>query len=427
MNCGMNRHIIRSTLFVAVVTAAFHGTTIAQKNITILGELPPPLPLPEVVESRATDAEGRPVESRYASITGISRFIAKANEFASGGYRLQFISHKPRVAVTGNSLPPHNFDRIQLSAIFRYTPGEKFEYDWMEAYRPGDIVSRIAASADTGFRFVKSVPFFDDSKCRDGIAGHEDQLGGILAMLASYWCVAIGDVLIMERASNVPEEYEYQVLTGSWGWGKRPTKELDEELSRCAEIGFVPIMMGEARVPFKSETYILVERPKNGDPLLDPPQYKYLKAEFGFFQKLNRAASDGYRIRLLGMIGAFRHVLLVKDVNTQVETSTRSVAGSKMARHSVAKVVGRPSEYLTENRAARELLFVDRNVQGFEYRLLRMSPDHPKPSKKNLSPSPLRSQDEILYEFDALIKTGYSIRDLVYIDGPAVLFERSAR
>lgn len=420
----MYRRRLISVVLISVAVAAFHAGMRAQKVLTPLIE-PTPSPTPVVVESRVTDAEGNPAQVRYLNTTGITHFIKRTNELAADGYRLEYVSHAPRVAVAGQFPPPESFNHFGLSAVYRYSPGQKFEYEWFEAHDPGEIVSRIEIRAEKGFRVRKNIPFYNEYGCNEGTSsGSDDQLGALLDMLTSYWCVKIGDVFIMERPVGSSSAFEYKVLSGIWGWGKSPTAELETQLSAVAEKGFMPIVLGQGKVPIKIGTYVLAERSKNSEAVQEPPQYKYIKSEYGFVKKLNKASAEGYRIRLVGMLGAFRHVLLEKASDAGIETYVPIDTRTKKARAALSTTINLSGEYYSENREAAELVFLKRNAQKFDYKLHRMFPEYPKRTKSNPDPKPLKSQEEILREFDEFLEAGYAIKALVYIDGPVVLFER---
>ena len=429
----MRRFILKSGLqsrfvfirlrFVATVFSALgaiFSTTLS------LSAQPRPLeatakPKPRLITSRSYDETGKPVEYRYLDMQGISQFVAKANEYAKEGYRLHSVTAINTMIPAAERGAASEFDGVFVAAIFKLSKDSRYEYDWFEAFNPGQVVTRANARAEKGLYIRAGVSLTDSSGCSDS-SDSNDPLGQIMA----YVCMGRGDIFFMERDVGKQVIKEYRVLLGRWGWGKSPTAELDAEMTEATKTGFRPVWMTSARSGFNEATAVVIERDKeSATPLTD--QFRYIKSEFGFSKKVNAAAQDGYKIIIAGQMIAFRHVVMRKEPNSAPASYVWIKPETKNADLELESAITAGIEYENNNREMQELIFRHEKTTPYHYKLLGMNPTYPKSTKLVPNPAPLITQEQILSEFDALVMEGYIPRSVVYARGTKVVFERARK
>jgi|GEM_PF-1804260 len=425
------RFIFRQRDLHAYIAKFFLAAFVIFQAAVVFAQVPVSTPKPAEPEkpppvwmSKESDEKGNLKEYRYLKTVGITAFNTEANKLGKLGYRLENIAVASQTAAVISAPPPDRFKYLELAAVFRLDKPNTYEYDWFEADKPGEIVTRINKRAESGFYYRDGIFATDNTGCSDGSDVSDDALDKLIHAGASFLCWSEGGVYFMERKVGEASKREYRVHIGKFGWGKNPTAELQAALDNSGQLGFRPVALGKMKEGMNYAFYTLVEKDKGvaGEPL--KARYAFLKSEFSFAKKVNAMAKEGYRIRFGGMFGAYENVLLEKTEGA-APTAYRWVdASGKSHEKELSEVMNAGARFALMNREAEDLIFEDTPGLKYEYKILRMAPDVIKPTKKNPNPPAAKTQDEIFSEFDALLGEGYVIRDVFYSAGTKILFER---
>jgi hypothetical protein len=377
------------------------------------------------IRSRAQDDQGNPAEYRYISAIGVTTFVAEMKKLGEQGYRLESVAVAAQTAEVILAPPPERFKKLALAAVFRLDNPNTYEYDWFEADIPGEIVTRINKRASNGFYYRDGVFATDDTRCRDDDFSTDDSsVGTSLRVIESFHCWSQGGVYFMERKNGVIAKREYRVHTGNYGWGKKPTGELEDALGNTGPLGFRPVALGRMKVGVRHAFYALVERDKGAEGEPVKTQYKFLKSRFRFSKKVNAIGREGYRIRFTGMMGVLENALLETEEGASPVSYRWVDASGKSHEQELANVLSAGARFVMISRETEDLIFEERPGEKYEYRILKMDVDIVKPTRENPNPQPAKTQEQIFREFDAALAEGYVIRDVFYSAGTKVLFER---
>jgi hypothetical protein len=373
--------------------------------------------------SREKDEKGARSEYRYMMAVGITPFIEEMKNLGSQGYRLEHVAIASQTGAVTNEPSPWKFKYMELAGVFKLNNPNTYEYDWFEAAVPGEIVSKITRPAESGFYYRDAVFASDDTKCSGDLFG--GLLNTTLDMIDNIRaanCWAQGGIYFLERKNGEAGKREYRVHIGKLGWGKNPTENVQLAIEDTAKLGFRPVALGKMKKGMNYAFYAVVEKSGEGEPV--KTQYKFFKSEMSFSKKVNAIAQEGYRIKFGGTFGALENVLLEKDEGAKPVSYKWVDASGKSHDQEMAAALSGGARFALVNREAEDLIFEDRPGEKYEYKILMMTPEVVKPSKKNPYPPSSKTQDEIFGEFDALLGEGYVIRDVFYSAGTKVLFER---
>ena len=376
-----------------------------------------------VFTSRETDEKGNPIEYRYMMAVGITPFIEEAKKLGSQGYRLEHVAIASQTGAVTAEPSPWKFKYMELAGVFKLNKPNTYEYDWFDAAVPGEIVGKITKPAESGFYYRDAVFASDDTKCSGDLFG--GLLNTTLDMIDSIRaanCWASGGIYFLERKNGEAGKREYQVHIGKLGWGKNPTEEVQAGIENTARLGFRPVALGKMKKGMNYAFYAVVEKIGEGEPV--KTQYKFFKSEMSFSKKLNVMAQEGYRIKFSGTFGALENALLEKEENAKPVLYKWVDASGKSHEQELAAVLAGGARFAIVNREAEDLIFEDRPGEKYEYKVLMMTPEVIKPTKKNPNPPAAKTQEQIFSEFDAALAEGFIIRDVFYSAGTKVLFER---
>lgn len=419
------KHLFVRAFSILILAVSVHVmTAFAQVPVPIVTPAPSPTPKPPLM-SRETDAKGAPSEYIYMRTSGAAHFTSEATKLGQRGYRMTSVSIASNSArITGGS----GADRYQyfpVAAIFKLDPGNTYEYGWFEAEVPGEIVTRLGARAKEGFYYHKEIAAFDDSGCGSlGYYPEEDTIAKSSQTIHDFLCWTQGAVFFVERKNGEKIERDYRVNIGKLGWGKNSSAEMETSLNNTGQLGFRPVSVGKMKVDNSYAFFAVVEKEKGAPETPIKEQYRFMKSEFKFKQRVNEAAKEGYRIKFTDLFIAHKYAVLEKNSDTPTSYIWTDAYG-KTYEAEIAAALAAGSRVLMVSREAGDLIFEVNSGAKYEYKLLQMSSPQKKPTKKDPNPQPAKSMEEILAEFDALLNDGYIIRDIMYAaGGPRILFER---
>jgi hypothetical protein len=372
---------------------------------------PTPTPTPEVVKPTEVKKEYPPCEANleeyiYISPKKVVEFGNELNRYGNCGYRLE----------KSNKIPlKREISEWQtyFFAVMKLDTPNRYEYQWFEAYSPGEVQNRMNIRAKQGFYFKASHPFqiiaenAEDSPS-DSVTNH---------LRSTY-----GTFLIFERKDNEIVNREYRILDSD-GIGKKMKSEHQSKFNYYLGKGFHPVGFVKLSVYFA----IVMEKNGQSESNID---YKFLHYNFSLTKKLGELSKTGYEPNLLIPYAA----LLKKDSN-----STNSPK-SFILIENPSKIPENPSLlkdkyylksslfYVDDYDLKTSLLFAEsqESKNRYEYKIYKMTKVLESP-KKMVNYDTLREPPtaEMPAEFQNLLKQGYVVREILASKEIYILLERA--
>lgn len=376
---------------------------------------------------------GKLPQYQYLFSENVPSFIEKLNELGKCGYRLDKLTKFPLEV-------NKKFNDLKLAGVVKLDVQNKYEYDWFEAFTPGELTTRLNYRAKKGFRLRDSIPSVLEACGRPSTrSASSDEIDKMIDAVADLLYTTFGKVFFLERKNNDSAELgDSRVIIGRVGWGKSPTMELQQSLEKTVKYGFSPVDMGFGKIGNRYAVFLVMTN--NGSlpdsAVKNNPVYKVVKSEYGFEKKVNLLAKQGFKIQFYDTYGAYGFVTMIKENQVSSPVSYQWVnVLEKNWQNKILKLSQQGAVYKTlgttattlycddfEGKLVFETPLVD-NGKKYEYKLLKMSDRTSYAGNKQL-PRPLMPSAEALENFDKLLKEGFIIRDLFYAEGIHVLFER---
>lgn len=390
-----------------------------------------PTPAIETLQSQKLCKQGSLDKYKFIAATGIANFIGKLNESGNCGYRLVNLTKMPLYT-------SEKFDRMTLAAIVELESQKKYEYDWFEAFTPGEAQTRINHRANGGFYFRKMLPVAQ-GLCETSPTTSVEKSDGkrILDRLGETLSYSFGGIYFLERRADSNERKEYRVLIGTAGWGKQTTDQLQSELNDKVQLGFRPVAMGLHKILNRYAVSLLVERGEELQREIASPSYIIVRSEFGFEKKVNNLAKNGYKIIFEGEFSAFRHALMLKESDKYRPRrynsidSTRESFSRKLSNLSkqAVRYVGLSSRVTGCDFAESRLIFESdqgNNRSASEFKTLKLAEWQQVTDSSNEGiPSASAFSEEAMREYTKLLDKGYVFRGLFFSNGINAIFEGS--
>lgn len=345
----------------------------------------------------------------YISPRKIKAFTEELNRFARCGYRLE----------KSNKIPLGNFESSEMNADFfgvmKLNLPHKFEYQWFEVYSPGQAQTRMNYRADQGFYFKASHPFQLIGENRDG-----DFADPVTNKYRSIY----GTFLIFEKRDDEIIKREYRVLD-TVGVGKTTRENNQNKLNDYLKKGFSAVGFVKER-----ERFGIVMEKGGKDAAAD--EYQIIDYNFGLTKKLSEFSKTGFLPEFLTSYVA----LVKKEPNAAIEQRSYKIF------ENFKNIFEDPSlladkyyltsgaYYINSGDLKPSLLFV--NITGskskYEYKLLKMSDVAGRSKSEDESDALIKPPtDEMLSEFQNLLKQGYIIREVSASKEIYILFERAVK
>lgn len=371
---------------------------------------------------------------KYVFSDNITSFVKKLNELGKCGYRLDKLTKFPLES-------GKKFAASKLAGIVKLDTQNKYEYDWFEAFTPGELTTRLNYRAKKGFRLRDSVDSVEEACGRPEnlITLPADDVEKAINTISETLNITFGKLFILERKNEIIVELgDSRIVIGRWGWGKSPTKELQQSLEKTVKSGFVPIDMGYGKVGNRYAVFLVMTKDDSVSeyPIGNNLTYRILKSEYKFEKKVNFLAKQGFKILFYDTYGAYGFVTMFKENQSSelvsyhwvdvIEKSWQDQISELSSQGAVYKTLGSTATSLYCETFEGKLLFekpLKDNGKRNEYKILKISDRTSHAGNKQISKD-LTPTSETLQEFDDLVKEGYVISDLFYAEGINVLFER---
>lgn len=350
-------------------------------------------------------------EYRFLRITGAAAFISELNSFGRQGFRLER-------ATSIYFDPQKGFDGFDVAATMKRDRNERYEYDWFEAYEPGEVVTRILYRAKQGFYF-RDMLRFSYTSCAgcSKTTREKSPTEETLEMLAQLNSFRKANIFILERRIGTSERRDYRVISGILGLGKKPTEELQKQLDDKTTQGFRPA----AFIVGSNPPSILLEKAETGSDSGPNAQteYRVVRTDLGldglFRKRVNRLAKEGFRLLLVNESHAV--MSRTNGDRTPVTYEWLSAADKRFSER-VAAIPNRGFRFHSIAYAFHSIEYHERNLI-FEGR----AEDLKKPSVEyQVHKMPVVNEGEIK-EFVNLAKRGFVVRELFFGDGVYILVE----
>lgn len=385
----------------------------------------PPTPAPITNPDISTEAAGAPPscekvtdEIIYIPPVKIRDFIKELNRLGNCGYRLEKADKLP-------FSPELSFERFYVFAVVKRYAGDKYEYDWFEAIRPGETQTRINERAKKGFYFRKNF-LFDTNTC----VSAEDRVSSgsvvkpvddVIQLITN----GVGAVFIVERKNGSIKNNEYRVLDGVRGEDKKNIAEDQQKLDDYVAKGYRPVAINYGLS--LRDFVVLVEK----DPDIKPEgDYLLLRHIYGITKKFAKLSQEGCSPILVGWTFAVMHRTSHEPLNVSYFAADNFPAARKKLpafpnAHFQVKGLYLQTCYTPESKLFFTLSQDSR--QKYDYQFLEMKNYRLwKDESGRLRMSYLEPpSEEVLRKFRQFLKDGYVVREMLEANQIYIIFERS--
>ena len=386
-----------------------------------------PTPTPEVKTSNTETAKNNtPCEEGLEEVLYIppkkhNEFVEELNRLGNCGYRLEKAARIPfGLEATGGQ-------ELLVFGVVKLDSGNKYEYNWFVASRPGEIVTLANKQAKEGFYFHKQMLFIYDSGYRRG-GESSDGLGDLARILLSSG--SSGSVFIFERKNGVIKKNEYRVLDGAVDRGKEALARNQKNLNEHIAQGFRPV--GVFYLGTFDSFAVIMEK----DPEIKPEgEYLLFRHDYFMSKNLTKRSQEGYKPLFIG----FRFAVLHRMSNQSLMVSYDSAEDYNELTKKLPKLIEKGADYQATGIAnyscydycdpyeAKPFFAIPlaRQTKKSDIKILEMTNVYERTKKKEKGVSYLESPtQEKIEEFQTLLKGGYIIRDLFFARELIILFER---
>ena len=355
----------------------------------------------------------------FVSARGVSEFKKRLNSAGRCGYQMDSLTKWPLAR-------NQTLEQMIMFAVMKYVGKEFFEYDWFEAFTPGETQTRINFRAQSGFYFREVLPFSVDAcgKSDNTVPGKSDTeriFDQAIDSLSFYY----GGIYFVEKRSNSNFKPEYKVAIGVIGSGKSPSKQLEMELRESP--GFLPVAFGTYKIQNRYAIGVLLEKGVGRVPVTGSDLH-VIRSEFGFEKKIRTQAKAGFEMILSGEMGAFRHALLQRKADGAVRqyawldaTSTNFEKQLQQLSNNSFRQVGLKTRAFECDSAETQMLFAltDKPANSkYKYAMLKLD----LPPYLDIQTS---SDSEISRLFAEFLDKGFVFKDLYFDSDIYAIFEKA--
>jgi hypothetical protein len=326
----------------------------------------------------------------------IETFIGQLNKLGEQGYRLDKI-------MWGAS--PHGFVKLNET---------QYEYAWFETasrafYAKNGFEEKLAEFAEKGFRVINQETISRDCKYL-----YPDDP-------ASEFCKYV-DVYLLEKEKRSKERPQQLLISGSPGWGAKPSVELTTQIADKFAEGFSPVSIF-------SKYEILLENSLDKNEISDEaPEFQVIRSDIE--NKMSELSKQGYR---LGLINNSIALMIRRKKNTAPVSYVWLETDGEKFEKEFAALTGKGLIYHsfypnTWGNSRKALIFEQTNDaagQRPEYKVFQLDfSDTEKPAETRIDVELKPDAIENLKKINELLKQDFRIREIFYSDKVKVLLER---
>ena len=369
---------------------------------------------------------------KYVFATNIKDFVTELNELGKQGYKIEQITKLP---LNVNE----KFDETKLAGIVSFDQGHKYEYDWFEAFIPGEIVTRINSRAKDGFYFRDRLSV-TQGRCEDlsSYSTIKTDTEKLFDNIVSSLQFSEVSIFFLERKDGLSKSIDYRVEIGIVTSRDRYPEELLRNIENIGSLGFRPISMSVSKVANKYALTVLAEREKLSSNI-SKVNYRLISGEFGYEKKITASTKDGFELLFAGRFGAVRYALmkntnLLKPITDYsfLKTFKKSFSTDLKRINNQDKIAFRDlmDEDWTCDSVEAVLIFQnqtsDKSIK-LKYESIKIMDELKKSTKKNLNPKFISPSLEIISNIKEFLNEGYVVRDIFFSNGINLLLEKSIK
>ena len=386
---------------------------------TLFAQSGRPIPTPETTPSQVienskieeTKKELPPCETNleeyiYISPRKIKEFSEELNRYGNCGYRLEKSNKIP----LGVREPEFN---SAFFAVMKLDAPNRYEYQWFEAYNPGEAQTRMNIRAKQGFYFKASYLF-------QLVAANED--GSFSDIVTNELRSTYGTFLIFEKKAGELKQREYRVLFTD-AIDRKIREHYQNNLNSSITKGFRPIGVIKEGARFALIMEYDTDFLPKGEYLISTSWHIW-----GLCKRLTELNKLGYK-----PIFITTSMTLVCRENSSNQNDLIFYTYSQPEKINQKQFISVTSRYFISgideslDDLSTNLIFVsDKNqTKQFEYKLHKMTNVGGRPKgidKYDALRQPPTA--EMLAEFQNLLKQGYVIREILASKEIYILFER---
>ena len=345
----------------------------------------------------------------YISPRKINKFTEELNRLGKCGYRLE---KSGKTLIDAFELLGETESKMDFFGVMKSDAPHKYEYQWFEAYSPGQAQTRMNYRAAQGFYFKAIHPFQQIAENRDG---------DFADIATNKYRSIYGSILIFERRGGEIIKREYRVLDAD-GVGKAVKERNQDGLDELLRQDFHPVGFVKERQYFG----IVMEK---GDGKTSDSEYQILNYNLNLTKKLSELSKTGFLPEFLVSYVA----LLKKQPTAPFEQKTykafedfeKLAADPSLLTNKYYLTTG--SYYINGGDLKPKLLFVNggKLKTKYQYKLLKMSAVLERAKEDNRFDAMLKPPTaEMLAEFQNLINQGYLVREVLGLKEIYILLER---
>jgi len=358
---------------------------------------------------------------RFVQVQKPNDFVSVLNKAGKCGYRLVAMTKRPLGA-------SEYFEQMGLSGVVQYEAGKHYDYDWFEAFSPGDAQTKMNIRGNAGFHFLRVIPFYQGLcktyETKRATTDQENDTKEIVSRLKGALSFTVAAIYIMERSDISQAGKEYRVALGTWNGAKGLVRDLALELVNSARRGFRPVAMTAYKQLNRYAVSILVEREKESQFNFPVPEYEIVFSESGFEKKVNLLSKAGSRLLFVGEISAYRFALLVKSPpKSRSITYVWADTTRRAAEKDLSGLSDRGARFLFSSPQTlgcdfgeSMLVFEDgeKNTdKASGFKIIKLTDDDDAATSSSLNTQ----------EFKAFLERGYAFRGLFFDEGVKAILE----
>lgn len=368
----------------------------------------------------------------YVAPRTIIDFMNALKEAGQRGFRLDKVTTVPS---GGAETSKEKAGRTVLAGVVRYDGENRYDYNFFFAEGEKEPDNKLNLLAEKGWYFREVVSVYGGGADTDPTGLFENSV---------YSLPTVGNLYLLERASQTKNNRQYKLLKSGVGWGKNPTDKMQALLSDALKEDYLPVatyysFSVTSIVTADSFFAVLVEKGAPGAAAAKP-EYRFIRGNRneGLRKEIDKVAAEGFRLGVHNLNSA----VVVRDAEKSAPVVYQWILTGKkdyaanLARiaetdaefHSVGVDMAELGDFVKSVLIFRNKTAAAGNANRFEYRTLRMIPPREKKPKKGATvpATTTAAQEKAEDVFKKMLAEGFTPRDLFYSDEDSlnVLFAR---
>jgi len=360
----------------------------------------------------------------YIAPRTIVDFMYALKDAGQRGFRLDKLTVIPSAEAETSK---QKAGRTILAGTIRYDGENRYDYNFFFAEGEKEPDTKLNLLADKGWYFRDVVTVYGGGADTDPSGFFENSV---------YSLPTIGNLYLLERASQAKSNRQYKLLKAGHGLGRNPTEKMQILLNEAVREDFLPVAtyysFGITSI-VSVDAYFAILVEKNAPAAKS--EYRFIRSNRneGLRKDIDKITTEGFRIGVHNMNSA----VMVRDAEKRPPIVYQWVlTGKKDYAASLARIAEADTEFYSGgvdiiggDFVKSVLIFRNKtagNANRFEYRTLRMIPPREKKAKKGAPVTPPTTPENAEDAFKKMLSDGFTPRDVYYSDEDSlnVLFAR---